>query len=148
MSFWASLQIHFLPFNLSVSSQPKIWISQNLWCNNLRRLNLLCCTDFGTWKGIKSTEIDKNILNWHNTEICQFLRNTPDWVAKMKRKPEYFGSGCNYIRGVLKKGIQGGGLLLHIKKYWHFLGGKDFLKRSLFIDLVFGGFPKICIPMV
>ena len=77
MSFWASLQIHFLPFHLSVSSQPKIWISQNLWCNNLRRLNLLCCTDFGTWKGIKSTEIDKNILNWHNTEICQFLRNTP-----------------------------------------------------------------------
>ena len=80
MSFWASLQIHFLPFNLSVSSQPKIWISQNLWCNNLRRLNLLCCTDFGTWKGIKSTEIDKNILNWHNTEICQFLRNTPAFI--------------------------------------------------------------------
>ena len=82
MSFWASLQIHFLPFNLSVSSQPKIWILQNLWCNNLRRLNLLCCTDFGTWKGIKSTEIDKNILNWHNTEICQFLRNTPDCVQQ------------------------------------------------------------------
>ena len=77
MSFWASLQIHFLPFNLSVSFQPKILIPENLWCNHLRQLNLLCCTDFGTWKGIKSTEIDKNILNWHNTEICQFLRNTP-----------------------------------------------------------------------
>ena len=28
-------------------------------------------------KALKSTEIDKNILNWHNTEIIQFLRNTP-----------------------------------------------------------------------
>ena len=69
------------------------------------------------------------------------------WVAKMKRKPEYFGSGCNYIYRVLKKGAQGGGPLLHTKKYWHFLSGKNFLNR-LGIDLVFCGFPKICIPMV
>ena len=43
----------------------------------LRQLNLVWCTDFSAWKGMKSTE-NKNILKWHNTEICKFLRNTPD----------------------------------------------------------------------
>ena len=105
MSFWASLQIHFLPFNLSVTSQPKIWISQNLWCNNLRRLNLLCCTDFGTWKGIKSTEIDKNILNWHNTEICQFLRNTPAYGLKIENIPEKLRASLN--RSSVQRGEHG-----------------------------------------
>ena len=33
-------------------------------------------------KALKSTEIDKNILIWHNTEICQFLRNTPDYIIE------------------------------------------------------------------
>ena len=40
---------------------------------------------------MKSTEMNKNILNWHNTEICKFHCNTPAIV--------FFQAGQEVISG-------------------------------------------------
>ena len=66
------------------------------------------------------------------------------WVAKMKRKPEYFGSGCNYIRGVLNKGYRGEDRFFTPKSIDIFWVERIFSRGLQMYRFV----PKICIPMV
>ena len=66
----------------------------------------------------------------------------------MKRKPEYFGSGCNYIfQGSIKKRGTGGRTVTSHQKVLKFSEWKEFSKEVFkYIDLFFGGSLKYVFP--